>query len=509
MDMKVDIGMRWWKPDAAPLFLALALGITAAVGVLWSMRPPGPGLDPDSMSYLAAADSLERAGELRVPFAEWSSRDSTARLRDFAPGFSAAIAALETTGVSSERSATWVEAASAFATVAGSTLLVSAATTPAFAAAAAVVVLVTPALVEDHTIVLSEPLFLALLVAVVALAAVERPRASALGVVAAAAVMVRYAGLSLVLAAAVRAALAAATRRRRFLAAALAGAPGLLAFVLWSRWAGGAREYGWKGDFGATILEGWSTLQQWLVPGAPPSRASAGLAIAALAVLALLVARGARRARVASPAAFRLLAATGIVAPSYVTLVTFSRLFADAAIPFDNRIVSPLFAVATLAVATAIGVQWGTLGPSLRTAVVVAAGIWCVASANVTLRELSDLRADGWGYASAEWIGSDLRKWLLASGARYELFSDNPPSLYSLTHRSSRSLPESIDPQTLRRLAEILRDRPSAVIAFQEPDAAPRARGEDFARRLMLQQVFRAADGTVFVLPSAQPSATP
>jgi hypothetical protein len=461
------------------------------------------------MSYLAAADSLARAGELRVPFAEWSSRDSTARLRDFAPGFSVAIAALETARVSSERSATWVEAASAFTTVAGSTLVVSAATTPTVGAAAAVAVLATPALVQDHTIVLSEPLFLALLVAVIALAAVERPRASAFGLVAAAAVMVRYAGLSLVLAAAARAALGAATRWRRLLAAALAAAPGLLAFVLWNRWAGGVREYGWKGDFGTTLLEGWGTLQEWLVPGAPPSRARAGLAVAALAALVWLVARGARMARGASPAAFRLLAAAGIVAASYVALLTFSRLFADAAIPFDNRIVSPLFLVATLAAATAIGVQWGTMQRGLRTAVVIAAGLWCVASARVTLRELRDLRVDGWGYASAQWIGSDLGKWLLTDGARYELFSDNPPSLYSLTHRSSRSLPESIDPQTVRRLAEILRDRPSAVIAFQEPDAAPGARGEDFARRLMLQQVFRAADGTVFVLPSAQPSATP
>jgi hypothetical protein len=508
-EIPADIGLPRSKLDAASVVLALAFGLAAAAGALWSMRPPGPGLDPDSMSYLAAADSLARAGELRVPFAEWSSRDSTARLRDFAPGLSVAIAALETTRVSSERSATWVEAASAFATVAGSTLLVSAATTPTVGAAAAVVVLVTPALIEDHTIVLSEPLFLALLVGVLALASVERPRASALGVVAGAAVMVRYAGLSLVLAAAARGVLAAAPRRRRLLAAALAGAPGLLAFVLWNRWAGKVRDYGWKGNFGATLLEGWGTLQEWLVPGASPSRARVGLAIAVLGALVFLVARGGRRARVALPAAFRLLAGAGIVAASYVALVTFSRLFADAAIPFDNRIVSPLFLVATLAVATAIGVQWGTMRLRLRTAVVVAAGLWCVASARVTLRELRDLRLDGWGYASAKWIGSDLRKWLLTNGAHYELFSDNSPSLYSLTHRSSRSLPESIDPQTMRRLAEILRDRPSAVIAFQEPDAAPGARGEDFARRLMLQPVFRAADGTVFVLPSAPPSATP
>jgi hypothetical protein len=77
-----------------------------------------------------------------------------------------------------------------------------------------------------------------------------------------------------------------------------------------------------------------------------------------------------------------------------------------------------------------------------------------------------------------------------------------------MTHRVSRSLPDATDAETIRRLTEILRARPSAVVAFKEPDAASGARGEDFARRLTLQQVFRAADGAVFVLPSSSPGAS-
>ena len=488
----------------APFGLALLLGLGAVCGVLWSMRAPGPGLDPDSMSYLAAAESLADAGELRVPFNKWSSRESTARLCDFPPGFPIAIAALEKAGVPSERGATWVEAASAFATVAGSTLLVSAATVPSAGAVAAVAVLVTPALVEDHYVVMSEPLFLALLVAILGLAATERPRAYALGVIAGAAAMVRYAGLALLLAAAARSALAPGTQRQRVVAAVLASAPGVLALLLWDRWAGGVREFGWKGDFGATLLEGWDTLQRWLVPMAPPSLARVTLAIAVLGGLAALVTRGANVARATSPEGFRLLVASGLIAASYVTLVTFSRLFADAAIPFDNRIASPLFLLAALAVVTALAAQWRTLLPSVRMTIVAAGVLWCIGSAFVTFRELQDLGVNGWGYASADWIGSDLRKWLLTNGSHYELFSDNPPALYSLTHRSSRSLPESTDAETVRGLAAILGARPSAVIAFQEPDAAPGIRGEDFAQLLMLREVFRTPDGTVFVLPTKE-----
>jgi hypothetical protein len=451
------------------------------------------------MSYLAAADSLAAAGVPRVPFADWSSPESTDRLRDFPPGFSMAIAALREAGLPSPRGAAWIESVSAFATVAGSTLLVSAAAAPTAAAIAAGALLVTPALVEDHFIVLSEPLFLALLVGFLALTTLERGRSRALGVVAAAAVMVRYAGLALVVAAVVRSALDPRTRRRRIAAAAVAGAPGVLAFLLWNRWAGGVRDFGWKGGLGPTLLEGWHTLQAWLVPalGASPVRAT--LAVAALGCLGALVARGAHEARASSPPAFRLLAAIGLIAASYAALVTFSRLFADPAIPFDNRIASPLVLLVTLGVVTALAAQWRTLSAGVRAALVAGGVLWCVASAIVSVRELEDLAVDGWGYASADWIGSDLAKWLLADGIRYELYSDHAPALNSLAHRTSRSLPDSTDAETVRGLAEVLGARPSAVIAFREPDA--RATGEDFARLLKLREVARTPEGAVFVLP--------
>jgi hypothetical protein len=486
---------------ATAALLALGLGLCAAAGVLWSLRPPGPGLDPDSMSYLAAADSLAAAGVPRVPFADWSSRKSTDRLRDFPPGFPFAIAALREAGLPSPRGAAWVESASAFATVAGSTLLVSAAAAPSAAGIAAGAMLVTPALVEDHFILLSEPLFLALLIAFLALTTLERGRSHVLGVVAAAAVMVRYAGLALVLAAAIRSALDPGPRRRRIAAAAVAGVPGVLAFVLWNRWAGGLRDYGWKGGLGPTLLEGWNTVQAWLVPALAASPARAALAIAAVGCLGALAARGAYSARASSPQAFRLLAAIGLVAASYATLVTFSRLFADAAIPFDNRIASPLMLLVTLGVVTATAAQWRTLLPGVRAALVAGGLLWCAASALVALRELQGLAVDGWGYASTDWIGSDLAKWLLADGVRYELYSDNAPALYSLAHRTSRSLPDSTDAETVRGLAEVLGARPSAVIAFQEPDAPAGATGEDFARLLKLREVARTPQGAVFVLP--------
>ena len=386
----------------------------------------------------------------------------------------------------------------------------SAATTPAVGAAAAVAVLVTPALVEDHTIVLSEPLFLALLVTVLALAAAERPRASALGLVAAAAAMVRYAGLSLVLAAAARAALAASTRRRRLFAAALAGAPGAARVRPLEPLGGRSAGYGWKGDFGATLLEGWHTLQAWLVPGGSALRDSrrAGDRAARRARRP----GGSRRAAGAKSFAFalRLLAGTGLVAGELRRTGDVLAPLRRCRDPFDDRIVSPLFLLATVAVATAIGrpvANHAARACERRSSSRPAFG----ASARrcVTFQRAARISASTGGDTRAPSGSVPIwRKWLLANGVRYELYSDNPPALYSLDSPLLSIAARDDGRETIRRLAEILRARPSAVVAFQEPDAAAGAGGEDFAELLKLRAVLRTAEGAVFVLPAVPPGAS-
>jgi hypothetical protein len=59
---------------------AVLLGAVACYGVLAMTEPPGPGLDPDTMSYLGAAESLARHGTLRIPAADWWDADSTEAL---------------------------------------------------------------------------------------------------------------------------------------------------------------------------------------------------------------------------------------------------------------------------------------------------------------------------------------------------------------------------------------------------------------------------------------------
>ena len=72
---------------------ALALGAVAFWGVLRITAGAGPGLDPDSMSYLHAATTLAHHGRLRDVQRDWASADSTMPLAHWPPGYPVAIAA--------------------------------------------------------------------------------------------------------------------------------------------------------------------------------------------------------------------------------------------------------------------------------------------------------------------------------------------------------------------------------------------------------------------------------
>jgi len=478
-------------------------GLAAAVLVAGLTRRPGPGLSPDGMSYLGAAKTLAAGRAPRVPFAEWSSPDSTARLRDYPPLFPAATALGIRLGASPEQAARAVEVVAATASVGGGTWIVASAAGPVAGVLAGAAILIAPPFVEDHYVLLSEPLFLAVLVALVA--AFLRPvKPLAAGLIAGAGVMVRYAGLCLPAAAGLWYFARAGSVRARLRDGLLASAPGALLFLGWSRWAGGAREYGWYGGFGRTLREGWTTLQAFVVPAVPasPARAAATVALG-LAAGALLV----RRARRAAPAVRTLLAACALAGATYVGIVVFSRLFADGAVPFDNRLCSPLFLLATIGLAAAAADAWRGWPAALRAGAAGLALAWLLGSGWVVLGEARELADDGWGYASADWIASPLRAWLRTSGPRYALYSDNAPSLYSMVPRPSRMVPEDTAAATTDSLAAVLASRPSALIAFADAYTPELPRAAWFARHYGWRVVLTCDEGTVWVARDAAEAA--
>ena len=481
----------------ARLVLPAGFAVLALAAVLWVTRPPGPGLDPDAMSYLGAAESFVSHGTLRVPSAEWDNPGGTLPLAHFPPGFSLALAAPLALGVPPVQAARGVEAVAAGLAMGLAVWLVTAVAGPVGGVLAGTALLVTPGLALDHLRVLSEPLFLLLLVASLVLMLRRPDRPLAYGIVTALAGLVRYAGAAVGGTAALWAVSRPGTVRQRLTRAVFAIAPTLLAQAAWAlrtrAESGTVRKLGINGAIGATLREGLGTLEDWLAPNVAQAglRAVPALLVAVLAVLLLW--RGRRRER----PFFTLL---GIAALCYGGLVLASRLFADAGIPLDERLLSPLFLLAALGVSGAVGLLWREARPVPRLAGALVLAMWLGASAWRTARWVRDARDGGWGYAGEDWRASALVRWLRAEGTRRPVFSNSPPDVWFANGGNSWKLPETLDSAEVTAFGQVLHDRGGVLVGFVRENE-PMAKPEELARSLGLVVLARFDDATVWGPP--------
>jgi hypothetical protein len=489
--------------------LATLFGALASAAVVAMTAPPGPGLDPDSVSYLGAAESLVRHGSLRVPFADWSSPDSTSPLAHFPPGFSLAIAGPALLGADPVQAARAIEAAAAFVTVGGAVWLVAGVAGSGAGALAGVVLLASPSLAFDHWQVLSEPLCLALLVVTLGLMA-RGARPWSYGLTAAAAGLVRYAGAAAMGAAVLWAFGRSGVGRERLRRAAEAAAPGLLLHGAWllreAAESGQVRSFGLRGQLGPAVRQLGLTLDAWLAPLVPWVWAAALLAVAIAALAGALVLAALRAAdgpapRPGAATARRFVSAAGLLAACYAALVLWSRLFVDETIPFDERLLSPFILLVQLAAVAALGVRWPAWRRPRRAAAAALVVLWAAASAGATVRAVSDALDGGWGYASDDWRVSPLARWLRTAGSGAAIFSDNPATVFALTHRPSRNVPRDLAPDSLAEFARAFRERPAVLVRFPF-DLDPGAPPDSIAKRLGLREIATFPDGAVWGPPA-------
>jgi 4-amino-4-deoxy-L-arabinose transferase-like glycosyltransferase len=498
----------------ARLVPAALLGIAAFALVLTVTDPPGPGLDPDAMSYMGAAESLVAHGTYRIPTASWASADSTSPLAHFPPGYSTALAIPVALGMTPPQAARLVDALAAAVTVATLVLVAGAATTTLAGALLGVALIVTPAMATVHLSVLSEPLFLALLALTLAAMVYAPGRPLRSGIVAALGAMVRYAGASLVGAVALWSLAPRAPWRERVRRAAIAVLPAALLEVAWvvrTRIASGGehaiRQFALYGNLGPTLREGGATLRDWLVPetdAAWPVPHREAIAVVAALLLVVLVVLGARAARAdARGRAWRLLRACALLVACYAAMLLVSRLVADPAIPLDERILAPFLLLATTAAAVAIACWWRAASRAARIALAVALAGWCVASASVALdygRFALDYGSD---FASEQWRHSPVLDWARTNGAAHPLYTNWPAAVYFHLHRTSYSLPDPDEAAELADFVDTLRERDGRALVFDAPNA------DDVVAKALVGQrglrvVARFDDGVVLA-PTAAP----
>ena len=467
---------------------AALLGIIAFTLVLVITDPPGPGLDPDALSYLGAAESVAQHGEYRIPMAKWPRPDSTEPLAHFPPVFPTVLALPVRLGMSPIQGARLVEAVAACITVTTLVLLISAVVSSTTGILLAVALLAMTSMHEIHVSVLSEPLYLACTVLVLAamVLAPQRPLRAALP--AAVGVMTRYAGASLVGAVALWTFLQPGTWRARLGRAAIALIPALVlqgAWVLRTRAVAGTKEirkFALYGDLAPTLAEGGRTLTAWLIPdastGTDALRHRPALAVAAGVVLLALVSIGAwydRRAPRATGArddhglstAWGLLAATSLLLVCYAGILGVSRIVADPGIPLDERILAPVLLLLMTIAAVGLTLWWrGTRLRVARGIVAIALVTWWCAAASATYTKAGFALRWGSDFAGEQWRESELLAWARGAGAHRPLYSNWPAAVYFHLHRPSHELPLQSDARTLAAFADTVRAHDGRVLLF-------------------------------------------
>jgi len=478
-------------------WLPWSAGLVALVGALIVTAPRGPAESPDGMSYLAAAQSLISQGTLREPFADWNAPDSTSLLADYPAGFSLILAAPLALGVPPVPAARWVEAAGIGGAVGVIVALLEAVAGVEAALAGFALLFLMPALTDLSLWILSEPLFLFVVAATLAEMIRHPERPGRAGVLAAAANLVRYAGVFLVAGAGLWAAAQPGGRRVRVLRGLRAVLPGALLHLYWAVVGivpGGGIVASPFGGVGAALREGWETGLGWLFPGVTGS-------VERVAGAVLLVALGwaAWRAVKARAELRPMLVVTGGLSVLYAGTVGFARVFVIPDVPFDTRILAPLFFILTVPAAAGAGIVWKSRR-ALRPAVVATGLVWCALAARRDIGTVGQAWAGGLSYEGDDWQRSPVADWLRQAGRGRALYTTDPAGVWYLTGRASRLLPATLAPDSVALFRARFASSPSALVAL-DANFAGLASGDSLAAALGLVPAARFDHGTVWVTP--------
>jgi len=427
------------------------IGLAAAAVVLIA-TPWGLGQGGDSYYYVSGARSITAGEGFARPAADGTVRPIT----HFPPLYSLVLAGAGAAGLDV------MSAGRAFHAVlfgANGLLLgwlVWRGTRSLWLAAAGSLLFSTsPAMISVHSWLLSEALFLFLVLASAAwmaqaLETGRRPALIAAGIAAGLAALTRYAGLALVLSHVV--VLLWRPGRRRWVDAGITIGLGSFGWLVWAArnaWVAGSltnRGLSLHLPEAERLTEAVTTVARWLLPGRLPLGLGA-TAVLALAVIVLVAA--ARRLisrRAAAPdRAEALLTVSMTFVCVYAFMLAASLSFADASTPLDDRILSPLFVFGLVVLLTVLEPLARRDGLPRGLAMAAIGGMAIL----MLLRggsKVIQLRQDGQGYTSRAWRESAVVDWVAELDAATAIYSNELDALYLLTGRQAYQVPIRWDP---------------------------------------------------------------
>jgi Dolichyl-phosphate-mannose-protein mannosyltransferase len=443
--------------------LLTAVALAAAALTLFATGPHGPGVNPDSVSYLDAAQNVaDGKGFVTAvdqPLLTLHRSSRYTPLIHWPPLFPALLASFDRLDVSPLRADRWLNAFFFAITVALVGVIVARATRWYGAGvAAAVLVALSPVMVEQHAWLVSEPVFIFLTYLGLGLLAAHLssprwPVLAAAGVAFALAGLARYAAPPLVIAACAAVLLVRrGTWQTRILDAIVLTAISLLPIVGWlarNRHLTGRlsdEDLAWHPISGYRLAHGAEEATRFILsPGiSPPLRGFLAAAAVGVVAVALL-------ARHQIPREGRETAAVlAIFVVAYIAYLVLTNSLLAVDIAIDRRTLAPAYPALVMLAIWALTPLIRDFHPRTLALTALVAAVGVIGSCLVgTINKVEEIRRDGLGYSSREWRTSQTIALIRKSPSPTRLESNAPDAIYFLTGRSTRSLPARYDPHSL------------------------------------------------------------
>jgi len=514
--------------------LAASVALVGLIGVGVATRDQ-PGATVDSAEYLAVAQGL-RGGHgftspylsFGEPFPDVVHPAGRVPLGHFPPLYPLVLAGLSASTRTKPLTATrWLGAAALGAVAGMVTYLVGSRGRSLIAGAVAGGLTLAPDVLIANSMAWTEGLFGLEVVATLVLldrhlTCRRRANAAALVVVAAAAPLTRYAGIAVPVAVALSLVIAGQGRTRRWRDAALLGGGALVPLIMWVTLSGhgvgrGSAGLLWHPPDALEIHQGLAVVAGWLhITGPRAWQIGAVLVCAVSVVVVVTFARGVRGRRSGAPtgpssadlavARGRLAGVAATMSISYLFAVIASRLFVDAAIPFDARLLLPLHLMAAIGLplaALAIGAA------SVRRGALVVAGLVALLTVRDGVEAMTAFPDANAGYLGARWRRSAGIEAIRGLPSDTLVVTNAPDPVWLQTGRASLFLPLRTDlyadrpnglyVRQLHALEAAVDHRTAVIVFFRRPTRGTR---RHLDRRVLTTLDFRfdrrLADASVY-----------
>ena len=472
-------GLRGHWP-AIGLFLAVA--VVGAFIILYH-TPWGVGLTADGLFYFSAAENFAHGRGIY-----WAGSGGHLKpLVHFPPLYPFVLGLLLKLGVPLDEGARWLSAALFGVNASLLGLAVYLGTQHLWLGlVASVISLTSPVMVFTHLAAMSEPLYLALSLASLDFLALHlvTPRRGTLllaGLATSLACLTRYVGASLLIG--LPLALLCLTRgplrtrlRDTLAFIGLSSVPvGLwLARNVFLTGSATNRSLGFHPPSPDTLRHFLDLVSAWMMPGLHSHWLEAAVMIVTFAALSVLSIRQYGLPERRRPLAPVLSLLALLCLASYLFLLTASLAFFDASTRLDNRILSPIYLLAVVAILCTLGSLLPKDRWSLLAIPVVLAAMWATVPYAVTESNglLTAMRQEGLGFSSRSWRQSTTVAWLQTLSPEAVIYTDQVGAVGYLASRETHSVPQRYDPVTATLRGDYEQQLQTMRSSLQSPGAA-------------------------------------